>query len=197
MSKVAEAGEFLPVGYEPPKSKSNYMKFQDGENEFRIMSSPILGWEYWNKTNGDNKPVRLSYTEDNMKRAALESTKNPDPKDHKSKHFWAMVVWDYATKSLMILQINQKSIQDVLRGLAQNKKWGSPVGRYDINIIKEGKELETTYTVTPSPHSDTPEEAEIAFNSTFIDLDALFYGQDPWDEDWKKKVGDTFTEVFE
>lgn len=152
------------------------------------MSSPVIGWEYWKKTGSDKKPVRLPYTEENMKTAALEASRNPDPKDQKSKHFWSMIVWNYADSKIEILQINQKSIQDSLRNLANNPKWGSPVGRYDITVTKEGKDLETEYSVFPSPHTDTLEEAETAFNSTFIDLQALFQGADPFDENWKKGV---------
>ena len=37
---------FLPSGY---KEVSNYMKFVDGENRFRILSPAIVGWEYWNE----------------------------------------------------------------------------------------------------------------------------------------------------
>lgn len=48
-----------------------------------------------------------------------------------------MVVWNYSTSKIEILQINQKGIQDTLRAFANNKKWGSPVGRYDITVTKE------------------------------------------------------------
>ena len=44
---------FLPENYKSPEG--NYMKLQDGENTFRVLSSAIVGWEYWNR---DNKPVR-------------------------------------------------------------------------------------------------------------------------------------------
>lgn len=180
--------EFLPANYEPPKSNSAYMRFEEGQNPFRIMSSPILGWEYWNKLNGENKPVRLQYNEENMHTATLMASKNPDPKDQKCKHFWAMVVWNIREEKIEILQITQKGIQEALRSYATNPKWGSPVNTYDIIVGKEGKGTDTTYTVTVDPKSDTPEEAEIAFNSTFIDLEALFAGLDPFDKNWKAQL---------
>jgi hypothetical protein len=46
---------FLPEGYEVPKSGGNYMKLKQGPNKFRILSAPIIGWEYWSE---DRKPVR-------------------------------------------------------------------------------------------------------------------------------------------
>ena len=42
---------FLPDGYEVPKSSGGgYMKFKQGANKFRILSSPVLGWEYWTES---------------------------------------------------------------------------------------------------------------------------------------------------
>ena len=37
--------QFLPTSYEVPNKPGNYMKFADGENRFRVLASPILGWE--------------------------------------------------------------------------------------------------------------------------------------------------------
>jgi hypothetical protein len=33
----------------------DYMKFKQGANKFRILSAPIMGWEYWTES---KKPVR-------------------------------------------------------------------------------------------------------------------------------------------
>ena len=45
---------FLPEDYKAPDS-SNYLKFKDGENTIRVLSSAIIGYEYWTE---NNKPVR-------------------------------------------------------------------------------------------------------------------------------------------
>lgn len=111
------------------------MKLQDGENNFRILSSPIMGWQYWDRING-NKPIRLEYTAESHKEAVREAAKNPDPKDQKVKHFWAMVVWNYTTEKIEILEITQKSIQETLRNLSVKKGWGNPVKAYDLSIDK-------------------------------------------------------------
>ena len=44
---------FLPDEYKAPIS--NYLKFIEGENTFRILGNAIVGYEYWNTK---NKPVR-------------------------------------------------------------------------------------------------------------------------------------------
>lgn len=109
---------FLPESYTPPATNSSYMKLQEGENNFRILSSPVLGWEYWTS---DRKPVRLRYSEENYKIASREAQKNSDPKSQKAKHFWAMVVWNYANDKVEILELTQRGIQESLRTLATKK----------------------------------------------------------------------------
>ena len=47
--------DFLPKTYEIPQAPSSYMKLQKGSNRFRILSSAMTGYEYWNL---ENKPVR-------------------------------------------------------------------------------------------------------------------------------------------
>lgn len=178
--------DFLGADYEAPASNSRYMKLLDGENNFRILSRPILGWVYWNKIGKENKPVRLTYTEENGKKAIVEAKKNPDPKDQKAKHFWAMKVWNYSTERIEILELTQKSIQEVIRTLSQKKGWGSPVKTYDISIDRSGAGVETEYQINPIPPSPLDEEIEIMLNSEYINLNALFYSEDPFDTTWKE-----------
>ena len=128
---------FLPDTYEPPKSTSGYMKLQDGKNKFRILSSPILGWEYWTQKDDKKMPVRLAYTEDNYRVAQREAQKNIDEKDKKAKHFWAMVVWNYNTKAVEILELVQNSMQKKIREISSDSDWGNPVNRYDFVLTKE------------------------------------------------------------
>src|SRR5215510_11210672 len=89
---------FLPQDYQAPKTSNFYMKLQEGENKFRILTQPILGWEDWL----DKKPVR--YTFDN------KPTKSFDPKKP-VKHFWSMVVWNYNEEQIQILHITQATIR--------------------------------------------------------------------------------------
>lgn len=160
---------WLPKDYEVPKPSNNYMKFEQGANKFRIMSQPIMGWEYWN-TQG--KPVRL-------KNQPTETPADLREGD-KIKHFWAFKVFNYKTNKIQILEITQASIQGPMTELVSNDDWGPPQD-YDITITKKGEKLDTEYTVTPSPHKDVPQEAKNALRDTKIDLEALFSGDNPFD----------------
>lgn len=159
---------WLPEGYEKPKTVSNYARLEDGANKFRVMSNPLLFYEYWTEA---NKPVRLVEMPDDM----------PDDirPDTKIKGAWAFVVWSYSVSKIQILEITQASIQGPITDLVTSDDWGPPQD-YDLTITKKGQKLETEYSVQPSPHKEAPEEATKAYKALDIDLEALLRGGDPF-----------------
>jgi len=159
--------EFLPKEYEVPASKGNYMKFQEGANRFRILSSPIIGYEWFEeKEDGTKKPVRV----------AMGVTL---PKLDGIKHFWAMPIWDYEEEKVKILEITQKGLMTSIKALASDEDWGSPVN-YDLVVTREGKSMDTKYSLNPKPAKELSGEIIIAFKEAHVDLDALFRGEDPF-----------------
>lgn len=158
--------DFLPNDYETPKSGSHYLKLQDGENKFRILSRPIIGWLDWD----DKKPLRFRMNE--------KPAKSIDPKKP-IKHFWALVVWDYSDSKVKILEITQSSIQGAIQSLTKDADWGSPF-EYDIKVIRTGKDLDTKYTVNPVPHKPIAQEIREALIATPVNLEALYDGEDPF-----------------
>ena len=80
----------------PTKKAGSYFKPSETKTKIRIMSKPITGWiERHEKT-----PVRTKE----------KPSKNYD--DNKpAKHFWAMVVWNYAREQFEIWEITQASIK--------------------------------------------------------------------------------------
>ena len=173
--------QFLSDSYEVPSSTSGYMKFESGDNQFRIMTSPIVGWEFWINKDGEprmkgekpqegDKPVR--FTMDNPPKDAGDAV----------KHFWAMVVYNYKTKSFQILQLTQKSIIVALTNLARSKSWGNPKGQdgYDIQVTKTGEKLDTEYTVLPIKPEKLSQDIMDEYAKTSIKLEALFDGGDPF-----------------
>lgn len=167
-----ENSAWLPQGYTVPKSAGNYYKLEEGINKFRILSAPIMGYEYWTV---DNKPVRSQ--------TPFEVTPtNAKLTDGKfvQKHFWAFVIWSYRDEKVMIMELTQVSIQGPIEDLVVNEDWGNPEG-YDITITKKGQKLDTEYTVQPSPHKDVPVEAQKALRETKVNLAALYTGADPFE----------------
>ena len=157
---------FLPEGYEAPKGNSDYMKFEQGENKFRILSQPIVGWEDWE----DKKPIRFPM---NMK---PEKPINPN---QSIKFFWAMIVWNRKEEKIQILEITQRSVQSPIELLAKDSEWGNPFG-YDIKVTKTGEKMDTEYSVNPSPQKKVEKEVIEAFKAKPCFLKALYQGADPF-----------------
>jgi len=157
--------EFMPKDYKLPDS-AEFMKFLPGKNKFRILSSLVTGYLYW--TN-ENKPVRSP--------VPFEETPDikVDPKTGKSKidHFWAVVVWNYATESIQTLEITQKGIQKYITGLLNDDAWGSPK-KYDLVVTRDGDGLATKYTVSANPHKEVSDDIKEAFEAANIDLNKMF-----------------------
>lgn len=164
---------FLPKGYEAPVSGSGYTKLQDGDNVIRILSSAIVGFEYWDK---DNKPVRSA--EPFTETPNIKSDKEGKPQ--KAKHFWAFAVWNYGTKAVEIMQITQKSIQSAISNLVADADWGDPK-KYDIKITRSGAELTTEYAVSPKPAKALTAAIEKEYADKKINLDALYTGANPFE----------------
>lgn len=162
---------FLPENYKAPKSSNNYMKIIEGENKIRILSQPILGWEDWL----DKKPIRYRMEE--------KPAKSIDPKKP-IKHFWAMIVWNYAEEQIQILQISQATIRSSLENLCKDTEWGLPYF-YDLKIFKKGEGKDTEYVVNPVPPKQLNPEVIAYFNEKRCNLDALFSGEDPFSQEHK------------
>ena len=166
---------FLPESYEVPGASDKYMKFIKGENRFRILCSPILGYEYWVEEGDKRIPKRTPM----IKPFTTEEVENPED----IKHFWAMVVYNYANKKIQILEITQKGIQKTLRALAKDEDWGSPVLKYDIVVTKTGDGMETKYEVLPKPATKPVEGIVEAYEGMEIRLEALYEGKDPYSKE--------------
>lgn len=157
--------DFLPADYEQPQGGGNFMKLQDGENKFRILSKPIVGWLDWK----DKKPYRFTM------KAKPDKPLDKNP----IKHFWAFVVWNYNAKAIQILEITQQTIQSAIGNLSKDEEWGAPF-HYDIKVTKKGKDLDTEYSVVPSPKKPITDEISKAALDKPCYLEAMFSGADPW-----------------
>ena len=165
MTKANDA--WLPEGYTTPVERSAFMKFQDGENNMRILSPLTTGYEYWTE---DNKPVR---SKEQFKDVPADIRKDDEGKPTKVKFFWYFLVYNFADKQVQALEVTQSSIQKAITALVENEKWGNP-SSYDITVTKTGKGLETRYAVVPNPHSEITPEIQSELDSTDIVLDEIF-----------------------
>ena len=164
---------FLPEGYKVPDNKS-YMKLKDGENVLRVLSSAIVGYEYWTE---DNKPVR---SKEVFKGIPEDIRLDKDGNPTKVKHFWAFIVWNYDSGAIQILEITQATIQGAIKALVDNKKWGSPK-EYDLAITRTGEGFDTEYNVVPNPKEDLSPEIKEFYEAKNINLEALYENGNPFE----------------
>jgi len=159
--------DFFPSDYSPPKSTSTkYLKLQEGENRFRILSQPIFGWEDW----VDNRPMRYRIDQ-----------KPPRPSNPKMliRFFMSMIVWSVTTEQIQIFHVTQATIRTAIENLCKDPEWGSPF-TYDLKVLRKGEGKDTDYLVSPVPHKPIHEYIIEQFYETPIYLDALYDSGDPF-----------------
>lgn len=181
---------FYPKGYEPKESNNDYAKLEEGENRFRIMRKPIMGWEFWYEDEGRKvKRVREFSIAANDERASGGI-----------KEFHAFVVWDYREEMIKLLNITQRGIQKDLYGYANDEDWGDPT-EYDIVIDREGTGLDTKYGTRAKPAKKLIKEAVDAFKAVKIDIEQYFTGghpivrEDSEEKDQVKEVEDVSDDI--
>ena len=138
------SGLLEPTYDVPSTGESSFMKFVKGENRFRILDKPIMGYIYWQD---DRTPVRM--------KTAAEA-----PAGEKPKHFWQVPVW--SGSQVKILDITQATVQKQLTELDRNSEWGN-LTEYDVIVTRSGDSLDTTYTITPCPKSPVTDEIKDAY----------------------------------
>lgn len=177
---------------EIPKATGNYLKFEQGANKFRIMSEPVMGWEYWTAPKGKEKgkPVRSKERPNVIPLDAdLKNGWNP-------KYFWAFVVYNLDAKKIQILEITQSTILAPLQQLVANEDWGDP-RQYSITINRKGEGLESEYNLVPSPAKPTPDSVIAQYRDAKVRLELLFEGKDPFDITAESTPKEDFPEEYE
>ena len=150
---------FLPSNIKAPSEggggAGNYMRFQQGDNKFRIIGSSddkptpgfICGTLGWAVVDGKKRPIRWA-----------EGAEAPQAFDDKPRSFYAFVVYNYAESKVQILEMTQTKLQS------------------------NGEGLETTYAMNPKPIKKLDEDLRAIVKAELkaINLPALFEGEDPF-----------------
>lgn len=160
--------DFLPADYSAPATTNSFMKLEEGDSTFRVLSSAVTGWEYWTT---DKKVVRSKEFPNETPNIAIDKQNNPT----KPKHFWAFIVWNYATESVQLLHISQKSVQTDILNLVNDADWGSPK-EYDIKVNRSGKELTTKYQVSPKPKKPLTDSQAEAYAASTFNIEDMYFG---------------------
>lgn len=172
---------FLPKGYEMPKDPSRYMKLEEGQNTFRVLSEAITGWEYWTEEDGNRKPMRVRDFDE-----LPEKVRTATDKQEQAKHFWAFAVYNTTTKEIQVFEVTQRSIMKMLGALINDEEnWGDPK-KYNITITKKktgSNPFDVEYSVMPLPPKPLDPGIVKLYEDMQVKLEALFAGKDPFAAD--------------
>ena len=162
------------------------MTLEDGDNSFRILSSAIVGYEWWVE-NGEEgrKPVRVRTAGE-----VPDEVRNASDNRQKARHFWAFTVYNYKTKTIQILELKQQTVMRAIEAFVKNPKWGNPK-TYDIIIerVKTGsRDRDVEYNVIPEPPSTLDEGIVELAKSIPVRLEALYSGEDPFTVPYEEEV---------
>src|SRR5262249_28327367 len=169
---------FLPEGYQTPEVQSNFMTLEDGVNSFRILSSAIVGYEWWVEHGEEGRrPQRVRTASE-----VPEAVRNASDNRQKARHFWAFTVYNYKTKTIQILVLKQQTVMRAIEAFVKNPKWGNPK-QYDLIIekVKTGsRDWDVEYNVVPEPPSTLDAGIVELAKSVPVRLEALYSGEDPF-----------------
>ncbi len=177
----------FPDNYTPPVSgANNFLNFKtNGKYYFRILSAPLIGFEYWQKapTDEKDKPVR---TKEKVKdQDLLFPAVNKFGETSYSKEFYAFKVFVYddntrKTGSIKVLSTTTASIKQQIRNFMMSPDLPS-ADHYDIILEKTGADKGTKYMLSRCDSSDKSMALMEAEASTPVNLEALFYNKDPFE----------------
>lgn len=168
---------FLPEGETIPETASNYMKFLEAENKFRVLGSAITGYELW----VEGKPQRRKkndFLPDELQKA---DTNKFNGKKRIPTYFWAFPVFNYRTQKIEILEITQVTIMRGIEDYLKDSDYGDPK-KYDLIVVKDESKEIVEYRVKAKPPMNLDEEILQVFHDTPINLTALYKGEDPFVE---------------
>lgn len=173
---MTEKTNRLPTDYQMPVSSgSNYLKITEEAQEFRILTSPIIGWEYFRADGDKVAPVR--------QKEEFEWIPADSKDGSKPKEFRAFPVWNHTLGKVQIMEITQSSIKkEILKYVQDEENWWDPK-KYDFRVSRTGKWKETRYSLTALPKSKFESEADEkwAFElAKWVNLNALFDWDDPF-----------------
>lgn len=168
----------LPNNYEfKENTTGNYFKIREDAQAFRILTSPIIWYEYFREDKDWKvKPVR--------QRSPFSWTPADSSKWQAPKEFWAFVVYNHTEKRIQVMEITQRTLMKIVKDYSENGDWWDPK-QYDFEISRTWKWTDTKYALMALPKSrfETDKDWNTALEEAEkVNLEALFEWGDPFSE---------------
>lgn len=185
-SVPASVDQFLPDDYRVPKKRDQFMKLEPGTHNIRIMTAPIRGWVFFSEPIEDGhkvlRPVRRTeelgdFTAEEMIAASAKTNEKGELEG--SRHFWILLVYNYALKRFQVLEITQVKLLDQLMALYKNEHYGD-MRDYDIAITRTGTgKNDSKYNAIPAPPKLLAAEIQEQFEELKYNLNAILDNEYP------------------
>jgi hypothetical protein len=157
------------VNEELDKKQSDYYKFEEGKNQFRIVSPFAWGYKYNFKNSAEGAAKNYPFYKTDS--AEVEANRS------KLQLTAGMVVFDYRTNELKALTVHQKNILNAIREYNDNPKYGEPTG-YDLFVTKTGSGKNSKYpSTTADPKEEMSQAIKDALAKVTINLDNFYEGK--------------------
>ena len=178
---------FLPKDYKEPV-ESNYMKFEDGDNTFRVLAEAKVGWEYWKEVTIEGKAVNRPVRVTEYDTIPLGDVAPDNYGGLSLSFFWAFPVYNFNAKKIQILTVKQKTVRRPMTKNINNSKWGDPKD-YNFVVSRDKDESgKTVYTVGVEPKEPLDKEIIKRFKDMNIDMNAWMNCDDPFSGSDKEEV---------
>jgi hypothetical protein len=171
----------LDPNFEEPKKYGDYVRLEEGNNSFRILSEGIIGCEYW--TEEFDQETKKIKKKPNRK----PINEIPSLPTNEWNYFQAFFVWCYKANKIQILCTTKRGIAKGLKTLINNQKWGE-ITEYDICITRKQTDpndiKSVEYTVNPEPPALLDPEINQQWQDSGFNRNALyllFAGLDPFE----------------
>ncbi len=174
---------FLPENYSIPEGQSNYYKFTEGENRFRVLSSAIVGWELWVGGKPIRRKEKTEFLSEQLDKADINKFTN---KKKIPQAFWAFTAYNYQTRKIEILEVIQVTIMRGMRDYLKDEDYGEDPKKYDFIVVRDESGEKTEYRVKAKPPKELDAGIVRLVKDTNINLQALFEGKDPFKQEQSK-----------
>lgn len=156
---------------------NDFMNLDEGPNPVRLITSPHQFYIHWTKdVTGATRKVRCALD-------GCPLCRNGD----KSIARWYFNVINRKTGNCAVLEVGPQIFKQIL-GLAKKDKWGDP-RRYDVDIMRQPKNSQPLYVVSPEPHSPLTDDEKSMVKEFNARIDLVKMTAAPTPGEVREKIG--------
>jgi len=170
---------FTNPNYKEATKPSQYFRITEGTHLIRILTPASECVSYYAEFVEDKEGKKQKYTYPDNGDGVLP----PNRKSADCKVNFALKIWNYETEQIQVWEVSQRKLKDFLLAIPAGKI-KKDFTKFDIQIQRKGKtKNDTEYFPDKGEIEPLKPEIEKAMANTFVNLQAMATGQDPFDSE--------------